>query len=94
MKKSLTTKGVVRKVVKTPGGKKAEHFKRTLKPGKKRCSACGKELHGVKLLSASKMKNTPKSKKTANRPFSNLCSHCMRKKILEKIKTTFGVGKK
>jgi len=81
MKKSLTTKGVVRKTVKTPGGKKAEHFKRTLKPGKARCSACRAELHGIKLVSATKMKNTAKSKKCANRPFSNLCSHCMRKKI-------------
>lgn len=94
MKKSLTTKGVVRKVVRTPGGRLAEHFDRTLKPGKRKCSECGAELHGVKLLIPSKMKNMPKSKKTVNRPFANLCSRCMRKKIIEKAKALFGVGKK
>jgi large subunit ribosomal protein L34e len=48
------------------------------------CGECGKKLHGIPRLIPSKFRNLPKTKKRASRPYSNLCSSCMRKKIMEK----------
>jgi large subunit ribosomal protein L34e len=50
-----------------------------------KCGKCGKNLQGIPRLIPSKFKNLAKTKKRASRPYSDLCSKCMRKKIMEKI---------
>jgi|TARA_Y100000310_G_C20471100_1_gene710074 large subunit ribosomal protein L34e len=70
--------------IKTPGGKKKKHL-RIRKPSPLSCTECGKRLHGIPKLIPSKFRNLAKTKKKASRPYSNLCSSCMRKKILSKI---------
>lgn len=82
-KKSRTLRRVSTKL---PGGKTVIHYK-PRKPGKAKCAECGAELKGVPRELSSKMKNMPKTKKRPSRPYGgNLCSKCMRKKILEKAK--------
>lgn len=68
---------------KTAKGVKIVYRKKNI--NKPRCS-CGAELHGVPRLTQVKFKNLAKSKRKATRPYSNLCSKCMRKKIVEGIK--------
>jgi large subunit ribosomal protein L34e len=70
--------------VRTPGGKTKIHYK-VRKPSAPKCAECGKKLQGIPRLIQSKFKKLPKTKKRASRPYSNLCSKCMRKKILEGI---------
>ena len=72
--------------VKTPGGKLVLHYKKK-KPGKAKCSNCGKPLHGVPRERPYKMRTMAKTKKRPSRPFGGvLCSACMRKKIVEKAR--------
>ena len=69
--------------VKTPGSKTVVHI-RARKPSHIKCSACGSILSGVPRISAAKMKDAPKSQKKPSRPYGgNLCSKCMRKKMVE-----------
>ncbi|MBT3691516.1 50S ribosomal protein L34e [Candidatus Woesearchaeota archaeon] len=70
--------------VKTPGGKLKKHY-RIRKPSQLTCAECGKKLLGIPRLIPSKFRSLPKTKKRASRPYSNLCSKCMRKKLLSKI---------
>ena len=71
--------------IKTPGGKiKLVHKKS--KPGLHRCSNCNNPLHGVPHTFEYKFKNLPKSSKRSSRPYSNLCSRCMRILIIEKYR--------
>ncbi len=71
--------------VKSPG-KKTKIQYRQRKPSKITCHECGKDLHGTPHLITSKFKNLSKSKKRPQRPFGgNLCSSCMRKRILHSI---------
>ena len=71
--------------VKVPGGKTKLHYRRR-KVSQPKCAICSKTLHGIKKLTQNKFKNLPKTKKRASRPYSNLCSACMRKQIMDKIK--------
>jgi len=48
-----------------------------------KCSCCGKGLIGISKAFNFKIRNTPKTKKKASRPYSNLCSACMRQKIIK-----------
>ena len=48
-----------------------------------KCGTCGKELKGMSKTFEFQIKKMPKTKKRATRPYSNLCSACMRKKIIE-----------
>ena len=73
-----------RVTVKTPGGKLKKHL-RVRKSSSPTCTECGKKLHGIPSLIPSKLRALPKTKKRAPRPYPNLCSKCMRKKIKEKI---------
>lgn len=70
--------------VKTPSGKVKKHYK-IKKPAKMTCAECGKVLPGIPNLIPSKFRSLSKTKKRASRPYSNLCSKCMRKKLLSKI---------
>lgn len=64
--------------VRTPGSRTTVHFKKK-KPGKAKCSNCGKILAGVSNKLLSKSKNLPKTKKRPERPYGgNLCSRCTR----------------
>jgi large subunit ribosomal protein L34e len=71
--------------VKTPGGEtKIQYRKR--KPSKKVCENCNKVLQGIPTLIQSKFKNLPLTKKRPQRPYGgNLCSSCMRKKIISQV---------
>ena len=74
------------KYVKTPGGRTVVHYKQA-KPSKAKCGSCGKQLAGTLRKLPSKMKNIPKTKKRPTRPFGgNLCSSCMRKKIIKEAR--------
>ncbi len=71
--------------VRTPGKETKLHY-RERKPKKKKCSECGKQLHGIPHLIQSKFRNLPKTKKRPQRPYGGvLCSSCMRKKIKEQV---------
>jgi len=57
------------------------------RPSKTRCAGCGKELHGVPRLVASRMKKLSKSKKRPYRPYGGyLCSSCMRELFKRKVR--------
>ena len=72
--------------VKTPGGKVTTHY-RPRKPKSGKCALCGKTLHGVPRENSAKMKNLPKTKKRPERPYGGvLCSACMRKTIIERVR--------
>ena len=72
--------------VKVPGGRTVVHFKKK-KPGKAKCGSCGKILAGVPRERPHKMKKMAKTKKRPERPYGgNLCSACMRKKIVEGVR--------
>jgi large subunit ribosomal protein L34e len=72
--------------VKTPGGNTKIQYKRR-KPSKLICTVCGKQLHGIPNLIATRFKNLAKSKKRPQRPYGgNLCSACTRKKIKSLVK--------
>ncbi len=71
------------KFVKTPGGRTVVHYK-SKKNSKAKCAGCGAKLLGTLAKSAAKMKNLPKSAKKPTRPYGgNLCSKCMRKRIIK-----------
>jgi large subunit ribosomal protein L34e len=67
----------------TPSGKVKKVLK-IRKPSPIICGDCGKKLQGIQRLIPSKFRNLAKTKKRASRPYSNLCSSCMRKRIKEK----------
>ena len=77
----------LRKVfVKTPGGRTVIHYKKR-KPGKAKCASCGAVLAGVARARPFHMRQMAKTKKRPTRPYGgNLCSRCMRKAIIEKVK--------
>lgn len=71
--------------VRTPGGKVVIHYKKR-KPKIAHCSECGKVLKGVIRERANKMRKISKTKKRPERPYPNLCSSCMRKKIIQEAR--------
>ncbi|MBI2564864.1 50S ribosomal protein L34e [Candidatus Woesearchaeota archaeon] len=72
--------------VRTPGNRLVIHYKKR-NPGKAKCRVCKNELHGIPRLRPFKMKNLSKTKKRPERPYGgNLCSKCMRKLIISKIR--------
>ena len=71
---------------KTPGGRTVTQFKKR-KPNAAKCVDCGQPLKGVIRERPCKMHNSSKTKKRPERPYGgNLCSKCMRKKIIEKTR--------
>jgi len=84
---SLITKGVKKTTKRTPGGNLKTYYSRTQRPSKRKCENCGAELHGTMRLKPSRVKNLSKSQKKANRPYSNLCSKCMRKLMIKKAES-------
>ena len=68
----------------TPSGK-LKKVQKLRKNSPLTCSECGKVLPGIPRLIASKFRKLSKTKKRASRPYPNLCSKCMRKKIRETI---------
>ena len=76
----------LRKVyVKTPGGKTVIHY-RFKKPKLAKCASCGATLKGTQNKRPNKMKKLPKTKKRPTRPHPNLCSKCMRKKLIKEAR--------
>ncbi|MBS3111705.1 50S ribosomal protein L34e [Candidatus Woesearchaeota archaeon] len=70
--------------VKTPGGKNVIHY-RDRKTSAPKCGGCREILKGIIRVKATLMKNVNKTSKTVSRPYGgNLCSKCMRKRIIEK----------
>ncbi len=81
--KSRSLRRVSRKL---PGGKVTIQYKKR-KPGRAKCSNCGKALMGVPRELPSKMRNLAKTKKRPERPYGGvLCSKCMRSKIKEELR--------
>ena len=71
--------------VRTTKGLKV-HFRKP-KPAKPKCADCGKVLAGVPNERPYKMMNMPKTAKRPERPFGGkLCSACMRKTIIARIR--------
>jgi len=76
----------LRKVyVKTPGARTVIHYK-FKKPKLSKCSSCGATLKGIPSKRPNEMKKLSKTKKRPSRPYPNLCSKCMRKKIIEEAR--------
>jgi large subunit ribosomal protein L34e len=62
------------------------HYKKP-KPAKAKCADCGKVLAGVPNERPVKMMNMPKTAKRPERPYGGkLCSKCMRKTIIERVR--------
>ena len=73
--------------VRTPGGVTVTQYKKK-KPKKVPCAICGKALSGVPRERPYKMQNMPKTKKRPERPYGgNLCSACMRRKLIRKSRS-------
>ena len=66
-------------------GKSVLHYKER-KPEKAKCGNCGMVLKGVSRKRPAKMQKTPITGKRPERPYSNLCSRCMRSLIIEKAR--------
>lgn len=81
----LRSRSLRRVYKKTPGGKTVVHYRKR-KPKIAHCGECGAELKGVIRAIPSKMKKTAKTKKRPERPYPNLCSSCMRKKIIKEAR--------
>ena len=72
--------------VKTPGGKTKIVYKRR-KPSAAKCSGCRVVLKGVLKDLPYKVGKLSKTQRRPERPYGGvLCSKCMRKKILEKVR--------
>ena len=81
------SKSLIRKLVRTPGGRLVEHFIKR-KHSAPRCAKCGRPLLGIPHRNSLKVK-LPKSKRAPKRPYGGvLCSKCSR----ELIKQKAGVG--
>jgi len=70
----------------TPSGKvKTVYLKRKPQPAK--CANCKAILKGVPRKTPSKLKSIPKTQRRPERPYGgNLCSKCMRAKIISKTR--------
>ena len=74
---SKRTRSVKKKRIRTPGGRNVTHFKRK-KASKPVCGLCEKQLCGVASGTATKMKNTAKTKKIPSKPYAGvLCTICL-----------------
>ncbi|MBI2523410.1 50S ribosomal protein L34e [Candidatus Woesearchaeota archaeon] len=56
------------------------------KPGKAKCGNCGMALKGVSRKRPKKMQKIPITGKSPERPYSNLCSRCMRLVMIDKAR--------
>ena len=66
---------------KMPGGRTRQSYA-ARRPKVHKCSECSLELKGMPRLMPNKAKNSPRSKKTVNRPYGGfLCARCAREKI-------------
>jgi large subunit ribosomal protein L34e len=68
----------------TPGGRRTVLYGRSRK-NRMKCED-GKPICGTKSLTVSRFRGLPKSKRRPERPFGNLSSSGMRRKIKEKLK--------
>ena len=81
--RSRSLRKVYRKV---PGGRTSIHFKKR-KPKAAKCGNCGAVLKGVPRELPFKMRSMAKTRKRPERPFGGvLCSRCMRKEMINKIR--------
>lgn len=81
----LRSRSLRRVYVKTPGGRTVIHY-RFRRPKVAKCSSCKGSLKGVPHERPNEMKKISKTKRRPSRPYPNLCSKCMRKKIIEGAK--------
>jgi len=79
VQRALRSRSLKRVKRTTPGGKQKIHYTRKVH-GRPHCGECGKPLAQPK-----SEKKVAKSKRSPSRPYSNLCSPCMRKKILSEV---------
>ncbi|MBM3199448.1 50S ribosomal protein L34e [Candidatus Woesearchaeota archaeon] len=73
--------------IRVPSGETRLFYKKR-KPHKAKCSICGDVLKGVFRGNVAEMRNIAKTKKRPERPYGGaLCSSCMRKAIVEKVRS-------
>lgn len=83
---SLRSRTYRRVKVKTPGGRTVTHYRRR-KPQSAHCGGCGQVLQGIPREFPATLQNMPKTAKRPERPYGGvLCSPCMRKVIIEKVR--------
>lgn len=83
----LRSKAQKRKKLKTPGANNTTHYWRK-KPSRAECMICKKPLQSVPRLRPAKMKNTPRTKRRANRLESGrFCHQCLKILIREEIRS-------
>ncbi|MCX8147002.1 MAG: 50S ribosomal protein L34e [Candidatus Woesearchaeota archaeon] len=71
----------------TPSGKTKLHYRKR-KPAQPKCALCGSVLKGMPRARALRLRKIAKTKKRPERPYGgNLCSKCMRAKIIEKARS-------
>jgi ribosomal protein L34E len=80
----INTRSKKRYNVKTPGGRNVIHIKKK-KHATALCVSCGAKLNRIK-LTLRDVRNMTKSQKSPSRPYSDLCSSCMRERIKEKAR--------
>lgn len=85
VERKLRSRSLRKIYVKTPGGKTVVHYKNR-KPKIAHCAGCGKPLKGFVRALPSKIRKLGKTKKRPQRPYPNLCSSCMRKKIVKEAR--------
>ncbi|MFX0073508.1 MAG: 50S ribosomal protein L34e [Candidatus Hermodarchaeota archaeon] len=83
----LRSHAQARKKFRTPGNKNVNHYKRR-KPKISHCAICKRPLYSIPRARPSKMRNTAKSKRKANRLESGrYCASCLKNLISEKVKS-------
>ncbi|MDP3765076.1 MAG: 50S ribosomal protein L34e [Nanoarchaeota archaeon] len=81
--RSRSLRKIFRKV---SGGRTSVHYKKR-KPKAARCGNCNAVLKGVRRELPFKMRSMAKTKKRPERPYGGvLCSRCMRKMIIDKVR--------
>jgi large subunit ribosomal protein L34e len=85
VRRSLRTRSRVRKAVRTPGGRVTIHYVGE-KPGRPRCSVCGKQIHGIP-----SEPGTAHSSRTVSRAYGGvLCSNCLEQGLLNAVSAEWG----
>ena len=72
-----------------PGSRTKLVYKRE-KTGTHKCANCGKELHGMKKLTASQIRKLSKTERRPTRPYGGyLCSECTRELFKDRARKQF-----
>lgn len=79
VRRSLRTRNIVGKKVRTPGGNTRLHFRRPYS-ATRYCAYCGKPVHGVSVRGG-----RGATSRRVSRPGGSLCSSCARNRLLTAV---------